>query len=897
MKKFIFFIILFTFCFGTQSQSNAQTVANNTPCTASFLSPNANSFAISTANTGTTYPSCDVGTSLNYYVFVGFRPAGNSMSFSLTTTGCTGGCGTGLQIVIRSGTGFNTNCVYAGSVIECRTGNNLSFTTTGLDPCQLHFLAIQGVCNGICSVKISYNPDELLKNVPKPIVSGPTQVCLNTINKYSSSAGSSCDIVSDYKWSLIPSNAGTVTKITGTTDANVKITNLPANGKVQLKVEPIATGKGIPATVAEIIDIDVINLKPATCKVDICAEERPFVYDLATCVKTTNPTFTGTIAPSVFTINLPPGTKKIQTFNYTVDGAGCGSSVTLDMQVFDNKAITLTPLLLCEGESKAIKGNIFTCADAKTSLNSFVKNGAPKPIQCDSNFKILVQCLKINPKITGIGALDCSTTQLTLNAATSTTLPSNVNNTIFQGIGTRQYVWSKNGVLIPNATASTLIVTSSGLYEVAIIYTYQVTQVINNQQVIVSKTCTKTASAQINGTTNMAVAETPIASTNPCVNGNVTYSVMPDPNAQSYQWSVTNGAIILGSATNPNQVTVKNNGLPYDVCLVKTACNLISAPSCISITPTPAPVTPIIVGKNPVCLGDSALYKVNNANLYSNNVTYKWTITNGTISNFSSDSSEVYIKWISTTAIGKIKVKVRDICGMSIDSINVTIKNCNCGANAGTMAFRYPFKNSNIITHLIAYKPTKILKAKHQSGTETLGTNDTYAFVLHEGNQAKIVKPIKINKTGAFAFDSLKMSCNKIYYVSYVVGNNVNGVPNLNDTCLSVVPIAQPVVWLCKIKNQAAAREYKNNTTQFTDYQINIYPNPTNDNFFIEIPKTKNVLLDLYNTQGQLVLSQKEMIQITENQYEANVAHLPKGVYLLKMNLDGKVEVRKVVVQ
>jgi hypothetical protein len=631
-----------------------------------------------------------------------------------------------------------------------------------------------------------------------------------------------------------------------------------------------------------------LDLKPATCKVDICAEERPFVYDLATCVKTTNPTFTGTITPSTFNINLPPGTKKIQTINYSVDGAGCGNSVTLDMQVLDNKTVTLSPLLLCEGDIQSVKGTTFSCADASPSWKLFVKNGAPKPTQCDSNFKMLVQCLKINPKITGVGALDCSTTQLTLNAGGvgSTTFPNNVNNSVFQGIGTRQYAWSKNGILIPNAINATLLVTTAGLYEVTLSYTYQVTQTINNQPVIVSKTCSKTTSVQIIGSANTAVAETPIPSANPCVNGVATYSVTPDPNAQSYQWQVTNGAMILGSATNPNQVQVKNNGLPYEVCLIKTACGLTSLPTCINITPTAAPVKPIIVGKNPVCLGDSALYKVDNANVYSNTVAYKWYVTNGAITSFSSDSSQVYIKWINTAATGKIKVKITEPCGMSLDSINVLIKSCTT-RSAGKMNLKFL---------LTANKLSKTITAKHQAGTETLGVGDTFAYVLHEGSSNKIIQQIAINKTGTFAFDSTKMLCGRIYYVSFIVGKNVNGLPNMQDSTLSIVPKGQALVWLCKMKS-AVAREEFTIPIQHIDNQVNIYPNPTDDKFIIELPNVKNVMLDLYNIQGQRLLSQKKMLQLTDNQYEANIADLPKGVYLLKMNLEGKVEVRKIVVE
>jgi Secretion system C-terminal sorting domain len=81
------------------------------------------------------------------------------------------------------------------------------------------------------------------------------------------------------------------------------------------------------------------------------------------------------------------------------------------------------------------------------------------------------------------------------------------------------------------------------------------------------------------------------------------------------------------------------------------------------------------------------------------------------------------------------------------------------------------------------------------------------------------------------------------------------------------------------------------------DNQINVYPNPTDNKFIVELASTKNAILALYNIQGQLVLSQKSMTQLADNQYEANVTHLPKGVYFLKINLDENVGVRKIVVE
>ena len=197
-----------------------------------------------------------------------------------------------------------------------------------------------------------------------------------------------------------------------------------------------------------------------------------------------------------------------------------------------------------------------------------------------------------------------------------------------------------------------------------------------------------------------------------------------------------------------------------------------------------------------------------------------------------------------------------------------------------------------------ANKTSQTITVQHKKGTEILGNNDTYAFVLHEGNADKIVNPIAINQTGTFAFDANKMKCKKVYYVSYVVGKNVNGLPDLNDKCTNIVAKGQPIGWLCGAKIPvSASRQESEELTKAFDYQVNIYPNPTEDKFFVEIPSVKSATLALYNTQGQIVLSQKDFIALDANHYEVFISHLPKGVYLLHLNLDGKTESKKVIIE
>jgi hypothetical protein len=209
-------------------------------------------------------------------------------------------------------------------------------------------------------------------------------------------------------------------------------------------------------------------------------------------------------------------------------------------------------------------------------------------------------------------------------------------------------------------------------------------------------------------------------------------------------------------------------------------------------------------------------------------------------------------------------------------------------SSAGTMTTKF----------LQTAKTNKTITVKHQNSSIKLGANDTYAYVLHEGNADKIINQLDINKTGVFAFDAAKMKCNKVYYVSYLVGKGAAIFPDLADKCTSISPKGQAISWLCSIKNPVAmAREEDENEVQNIDNQINIYPNPTGDKFVIELPDVKNARLDLYNIQGQLLLSQKDMIWIDANHYEASVTHLPKGIYMLKMNLDNQLNIRKIIIQ
>ncbi|MCX6258360.1 MAG: T9SS type A sorting domain-containing protein [Bacteroidia bacterium] len=71
-----------------------------------------------------------------------------------------------------------------------------------------------------------------------------------------------------------------------------------------------------------------------------------------------------------------------------------------------------------------------------------------------------------------------------------------------------------------------------------------------------------------------------------------------------------------------------------------------------------------------------------------------------------------------------------------------------------------------------------------------------------------------------------------------------------------------------------------------------IYPNPTENNITIEtLLPIKDFLISVYNIQGQMILQQVTQKQITE----INTSRFAKGIYILKLNFNDKIEVTRFV--
>lgn len=107
---------------------------------------------------------------------------------------------------------------------------------------------------------------------------------------------------------------------------------------------------------------------------------------------------------------------------------------------------------------------------------------------------------------------------------------------------------------------------------------------------------------------------------------------------------------------------------------------------------------------------------------------------------------------------------------------------CTCFTDAGTM-------DPTPIEICGMFDPASGI----HNANATFDANDIGSYVLHDSPTNILGTILQQNGTGVFSFLP-PMILGQTYYISYIVGNDIGGVVDLNDPCLSVA-IGQSVVW------------------------------------------------------------------------------------------------------
>ena len=89
------------------------------------------------------------------------------------------------------------------------------------------------------------------------------------------------------------------------------------------------------------------------------------------------------------------------------------------------------------------------------------------------------------------------------------------------------------------------------------------------------------------------------------------------------------------------------------------------------------------------------------------------------------------------------------------------------------------------------------------------------------------------------------------------------------------------------------------NLITLEDYNINIVPNPTIQNFVLEITSAKHAIINvnLTNTLGELVLSNQSNLNIGLNKVNFDIQNQPPGVYFISISYENSHFVKKIIKQ
>jgi hypothetical protein len=613
------------------------------PCRAVCLDPS-NSSTLQTPVKARPIPSCNM-TPADTSVWWVFRPSGTSFNFSFSTSGCvcnTGGGVFGAAITVYAGECDNL------TKLQCKQGISGSFGLTGLTPCKLYWIQAGSTNTCQCNVKITYNVNQILRTIQPIAINGPKAICKSnteTVATYTATGTTPCasDIV--FRWSTAQGTAFVHTNPDGSAEFLFKNA-----GKYRICAE---NGYALcnPGFTKTCYDVEVIDLKDPTENLKICPELLPYTLELAPIIKKANPSFNKEITPSSYLIKDAPGTKKTIPIQYTITGANCAENINLNLEVLRKNKVTLPSELLIEGEQRNIKGQNFSCADAKATPISFDIDNASDGKSCDSNYVVSLQCMKVKAQITPqANLLDCLNKSVTLDAARSVTLPvafpTGVNST-----GTRSYLWN-NG-----ATSSKITVAQGGTYTVTVSYTYR----WKSPTGFITRTYQHATSALVLGSIN-GKPITPLPNSNkttPCDIDSVLY-YQPTIKGVTYQWNVTNGQI-LGKQTGDSIIVAWSGNSPKRVC-VRLEANCGSGnDTCMTVITSPnLPKVPHLkfvqnVGAN----------KIRYIVTAQKNIRHIWKVKNGTLSSSIGDS--IIVTWLSSQDRGLCVQAIND-CSFGADT-------------------------------------------------------------------------------------------------------------------------------------------------------------------------------------------------------------------------------------
>lgn len=330
------------------------------------------------------------------------------------------------------------------------------------------------------------------------------------------------------------------------------------------------------------------------------------------------------------------------------------------------------------------------------------------------------------------------------------------------------------------------------------------------------------------------------------------YEIPPFTGASDYEWTVNAPHAILSGQGTPVISVSWGNAPTAQVCVkVTNNCGTSSA-GCINVTVSALPAQPVLSGDTTVCQLDTFTYSLAPV---SGATGYNWTVSGGQLLN-GQGSSQVQVLWDGPPGTHSVCAEALNNCGtgpqrcLTVRSgtpptLGQVTRSCDPadlnyfvsfpvvggtepfsvtgGTVMGGVFTSAPIPNSVpyqfVLTDANGCKSTRIkgnyscncISKPGQLGNQTLfacegGTvaalltgaatdpNDLSLFVLHSDSSATFGTIFAQNTSGMFGLQA-GMNYGTRYYISHVVGDNLNGFPDPDDPCYGISNI-QPIVFL-----------------------------------------------------------------------------------------------------
>ncbi len=336
----------------------------------------------------------------------------------------------------------------------------------------------------------------------------------------------------------------------------------------------------------------------------------------------------------------------------------------------------------------------------------------------------------------------------------------------------------------------------------------------------------------------------------------VTPANIPSGAVVSYNWSAV-GWTEVGSTTNsrtyqPSSVSI----LPATIGVFPFIDGVLQPTQICTVTRAPFTSTAAISGANTICtVGSSTIYTIN----AGSGSTVDWSSSNTSIATLSNATNSQVT--VTTHALGEfiLNAEITNPCNQTI--------NIPRSIMAGSPMTTYTYERDGLCNFFFRAIP--------QAYTTQVGTTYSWEYVNGTGNASisnfsSVGDLAQLTACPPFSVNLKLTSINSCGTMEQIVGLW------LNNEDEEINRVAQP--------------------TNF--YQV--YPNPSKDVVYIEVIDKKNIPNNKSAITGELfdITGQsRRKAQIKNNTASINVSGLPRGLYILNLNIDGKVEGHQVIVE